>query len=145
MIRWPGQAYQDDAETVPVRLIWSPGHPVITAHICQWVGEWIPSMNNRLSLIFLGKPRPPILQLISGFLTLLIYGCIFLRETRVLLNALRLFLCPLQKVEWFSKARKMSMRKNVTKCVTSASLKYQLTLSTISSKTGRDLIWWQLM
>lgn len=43
-------------------------------------GEWIPSMNNRLPLIFLGEPRPPILQLISGFLILLIYGCISLWE-----------------------------------------------------------------
>lgn len=34
----------------------------------------------------------------------------------------------LQNVEWFLKARKMSMRENVTKCVTSAFLKCQLTL-----------------
>lgn len=34
----------------------------------------------------------------------------------------------LQNVELFLKARKMSMRENVTKCVTSAFLKYWLTL-----------------
>lgn len=39
MIRWPVQAYQEDAETAPLRLIWSPEPPVITAHICQWVGN----------------------------------------------------------------------------------------------------------
>lgn len=43
-------------------------------------GKWIPSMNNRLSLIFLGELRPPILQLISRFLILLIYSCIFFWE-----------------------------------------------------------------
>lgn len=34
----------------------------------------------------------------------------------------------LQNVEWFLKARKMSMRENVRKCVTSAFLKCRLTL-----------------
>lgn len=34
----------------------------------------------------------------------------------------------LQNVEWFLKARKMSMRENVTKCLTSVLLKCRLTL-----------------
>lgn len=57
--------------------------PRAPCHNCSYLsvgGEWIPSMNNRLSLIFLGEPRPPILQLISRFLILLIYGRIFLWE-----------------------------------------------------------------
>lgn len=81
--------------------------PRAPCHNCSYLsvgGEWIPSMNNRLSMIFLGEPRPPILQLISGFLTLLIYGCIFLweRETRVLVSPLRLFLCPVKNCKMLS-------------------------------------------
>lgn len=57
--------------------------PRVPCHNCSYLsvgGEWIPSINNILSLIFLGEPRPTILQLFTGFLILLIYGCIFVGE-----------------------------------------------------------------
>lgn len=87
-------------------------------------------MNNALSLIFLGEARTPIWQLISGFLSLLIYGRIFLRGgIRVLLNRLSLPLPSqeLQNVKWCLDDRKMSMSENVTKSE-SVFLKKQMTL-----------------
>lgn len=60
-------------------------HLKLTApcHNCSYLsvgGEWISSMNNRLSLIFLGEPRLPISQLISEFSLLLIYRRILSRD-----------------------------------------------------------------
>lgn len=101
-------------------------HLKLTApcHNCSYLsvgGEWISSMNNRLSLIFLGEPRLPISQLISEFSLLLIYRRILSRDWEWggrgggwgLLNPLGLLLSPLKKSQMLSgspKPPKMSTR-----------------------------------
>lgn len=100
-IKWRSSVQGEDIRKTRrprTRLRRSPDPPVITAHICQRVGERILSMNNRLSLIFLGEARPAIGQL-PEILILLIYGSIFLREeTRWLLNPW----CPVKKCRLWS-------------------------------------------
>lgn len=104
-------------------------HLKLTApcHNCSYLsvgGEWISSMNNRLSLIFLGEPRLPISQLISEFSLLLIYRRILSRDWEWGGRGVRITQSsgpsPLSaeeepNVEWFSKATKnVNERKNVT-------------------------------
>lgn len=75
-------------------------------------GEWIPSMNNRSLLIFLGELRPPILQLISGFL-IFTYSWLHLlvRETRSITQSSTPlpYVCPVKNSKMWS-----GSQKNVT-------------------------------
>lgn len=109
-IKCPERGYQEDARITHE----AEAQPRPPCHNCSYLsagGERILSMNNRLSLIFLGEARPPIGQL-PEILILLIYGSIFLREreTRLLLNPW----CPVKKCKMWSgllNDRKMSARR----------------------------------
>lgn len=108
MIGWPGRAYQegrcwDHAFKAPLK-------PRAPCHNCSYLsvgGEWIPSMNNRLSLIFLGELRLQILQLISGFFILLIYVCILCARREDYSIPLRLLLCPVKNCKMLSGSWKL--------------------------------------
>ncbi len=90
-------------------------------------GEWIPSMNNRLSLIFLGEPRPPISQLISGFLIFYLFmAASSCERDKSITQPVCLFLCPVKNCKMLSgswKPEKCQWGK-MSQCLTSAFLKY---------------------
>lgn len=77
-IKCPERGYQEDAKTTH-KAEAQPRPPCHNRSYLSAGGERILSMNNRLSLIFLGEARPLIGQL-PEILILLIYGSIFLRE-----------------------------------------------------------------
>lgn len=80
------------------RLMRSPDPP---CHNCSYLsagGERILSMNNRLSLIFLGEARPPIGQPPEFMIFTYLWFHLLLRETRLLLNPRR----PVRKCKMWS-------------------------------------------